>query len=83
MQEVETGQHSTRRGTFDRAAGEYNMPPCHGGDQGFKSPRGRHPRRGIGQKSEKNRAKVAPPKDGQSAVFGARAGHSNLTPKSE
>ncbi len=20
---------------------EYNMPPCHGGDQGFKSPRGR------------------------------------------
>ncbi len=41
MQKVETTELSTRRGTFDRGVGEYNMTPCHGGERGFESPRGR------------------------------------------
>jgi hypothetical protein len=41
MKSVETTELSTRRGTFDRGDREYNMTPCHGGDRGFKSPRGR------------------------------------------
>ena len=42
MKSVETTELSTRRGTFDRGDREYNVTPCHGGDRGFKSPRGRH-----------------------------------------
>ena len=28
---------------FSTGLREYNMTPCHGGDRGFESPRGRHP----------------------------------------
>ena len=42
LEQTVSATNSSAGTNFSKSGEKYNMPPCHGGDRGFESHRGRH-----------------------------------------